>query len=102
MVEGARLESVCAGNRTESSNLFLSAKIIHPACWSDVLFCGEICAHGFCYSKTKREFGVAPRKKQSAVGILFSSKRSRLKPLSLPLRHVATAYCTVSEVLFGW
>lgn len=27
MVEGARLESVCAGNRTEGSNPFLSAKV---------------------------------------------------------------------------
>ena len=30
VVEGARLESVCAGNRTESSNLFLSAKQSDP------------------------------------------------------------------------
>ena len=28
MVEGARLESVCAGNRTEGSNPFLSAKYL--------------------------------------------------------------------------
>ena len=28
MVEGARLESVCAGNRTASSNLVLSAKSV--------------------------------------------------------------------------
>ena len=30
MVEGARLESVCAGNRTEGSNPFLSAKLKSP------------------------------------------------------------------------
>lgn len=69
VVEGARLESVCAGNRTVSSNLILSARRKYPM---------SLQVYGiFSFRRKVRfelEFGGAPRSQKSAKH--FSGKQA--------------------------